>query len=200
MAVAEKGSSGEGGTRTGWLAEVIGTTLPTELRNAAAVYVFKRRYKNLMKTTSIKTLYRLSKYLAKSNKQLLAINNIHFAAGKLVVDLINNERLPTNEKRQCSGLRNADTIRVQMVKFIKKILQKRLGQDIADIMNYCEGPGKSEFSEDFQYIIDNIPNLTRLIQEITKVNIKKIAVPIWKQIKNKNDYWAAQDSCAIYST
>lgn len=65
-------------------------------------------------------------------------------------------------------------------------MQKCFGRDIADIMNYCEGPGKKEFSEDFQYIIDNTPNFNRLIQEITtEVNIKEIAVPIWKQIKNK---------------
>lgn len=61
-------------------------------------------------------------------------------------------------------------------------------------MNYCEGAGKSKLSEDSQYIIDKIPNLNRLIQEMTtKVNIKKIAVPIWKQIKSKNDYWAANE-------
>lgn len=76
-------------------------------------------------------------------------------------------------------------------------------------MNYCEGPVKSEFSEDIQYIIDNTPYLNRLIQEITtEVNIKEIAVPVWKHIKNKNDYsaenevnmnWKAQHDCAKYS-
>lgn len=42
MAESEKSNTSEGGSGTGWSAEVIVHSLPTESTNAAAVYVFKR--------------------------------------------------------------------------------------------------------------------------------------------------------------
>ena len=65
----------------------------------------------------------------------------------------------------------------------------------------------------YQYDLINIPNLTKLIKEITtEIDIKEIAIPIWKQKKKKkkkkksnfwkanerNIYWSIQDCYAIF--